>query len=154
MLPGKEDFVIKDIIVRGTSKKNAIYGENTAIVLDKEPKTEIRGSVLVDKSNKKKAVREITALLFSLKKISGHVSILINGSKADCMNIEIIKILDIVTGKESKVGEIKPLGAAEVRIKFNKEIFVEDFEKIPELGRFLIYDGGKFAGIGIIGGRK
>ena len=154
LLPGKEDFVIKDIIVRGTSKKNAIYGENTAIVLDKEPKTEIRGSVLVDKNNKKKAVREITALLFSLKKISGHVSILINGSKADCMNIEIIKILDIVTGKESKVGEIKPLGAAEVRIKFNKEIFVEDFEKIPELGRFLIYDGGKFAGIGIIGGRK
>ena len=154
LLPGKELFTINDIVVRGGSTNNAVYGENVAIVLDKEPKNEVRGKVLVEKDMKKKAVREIVAMIFFIRKISGHVSLLINGSKIDCMNIEIIKTIDIVTGKESELKIIKPLGAIQARIRLNKEVFVEDFQEMPELGRFVIYDNDKFSGIGVVEVKK
>ncbi len=154
IMPGNENFTVNQIIVRGKQQKKAVYGENIAVSIDREPKNEVRGSVIINVNNIKKAQKEISAIIFSIKKITGHVSLLINGSKADCMNIEVLKTIDIVTGKDSSSKTIKALGAAKVKIRLGKEIFAEDFDKIPELGRFVIYDNEKFSGIGIIDDKK
>ncbi len=150
ILPSNNEIFIKQIVVRGKSVKKAVKDENVAISIENEISGDVRGSVLLDKNSNKKISREIQTTIFFLRNMNERVSILINGSKINCKNIQINKVIDIKTGKEMKGSDIKPLGAAKALIKLENKIFIEKFSIVPELGRFAIYDNDKFSGIGIV----
>ncbi|MEM0201110.1 MAG: GTP-binding protein [Candidatus Micrarchaeaceae archaeon] len=150
MLPSNEELSVKQIIVRGKNVKKAVKDENVALVVENTVSGNIRGSIILSKNNTKEISREIQATIFFLRNMKGRVSLLINGSRVNCKSIQIGKIIDIKTGKETKGSDIKPLGASKALIKLENKIFVDKFNSVPELGRFAIYDNDKFSGIGII----
>ncbi|MGC8479484.1 MAG: GTP-binding protein, partial [Candidatus Micrarchaeia archaeon] len=150
IMPSEEITNIKNIVVRGDSVKKATVGENVAFALENEPKSTIRGSVLIGLDNKQKPSREILATVFFIRNMNGHLSVLINGSKVNCKSIKINKTIDLKTGEEVNKNKIKPLSAAKVLIRIEDKIYIDKFDKIPELGRFAIYDNDTFSGIGIV----
>ena len=54
------------------------------------------------------------------------------------------------TGDFCKEKKAKLLEAIEAEIKLPRKIPVEDYNSTRELGRFVLYQKNKFAGIGII----
>jgi translation elongation factor EF-1alpha len=68
----------------------------------------------------------------------------------NCNSIKVLKYVDTITGKATEKGRLRPLEAVEAELKLEKKLPFESHSKTEELGRFLLYSGKEFTGIGTV----
>ena len=73
-----------------------------------------------------------------------------NNIDTNCSSMKVLKYVDTVTGKATEKGRLKPLEAVEAEPKLERKLPFESHSKTEELGRFLLYSGSEFAGIGTV----
>ena len=150
VLPINKVSKVTALFVKGAKKKSANVSENVAIKLANPITDDSKGGVVYDASFKSgKNTRNIGALVFIVKKIKGPVRVKFNGIELSG-NVSVKRIIDTTTGSEMGPRSAQQLNAAVVDIKLNKDIPAEPFTSSRELGRFVLYQGDKFSGIGII----
>ncbi|MDE1860333.1 MAG: 50S ribosome-binding GTPase [Candidatus Micrarchaeota archaeon] len=150
ILPEGANATVKDLFVKGSRTKSASTGENVAMLLDKPISREPRGSVIYSEGSRQRPSDEIKATVFLTKEIGEKITVRFNGSNLQG-KIAINSLIDTTTGsREAPKSGNYALNAADVNIKLGKKIQAEPFTDSRELGRFVLYEGSKFAGIGII----
>lgn len=149
ILPQNKTVGVKELFVNDKRKKSASRGNMITLVMD-EPLANVKGSIACLDKSACKVSDTINALFFDTKPVKGRVSIRINGVEVACNKINVNKSIDIATGDTKNGGSIKPLQAAYIELTLEKKIPIENFEKIPEIGRFVLYSDRSFAGIGVI----
>ncbi|MEM3281701.1 MAG: GTP-binding protein [Candidatus Micrarchaeaceae archaeon] len=145
-VPGGTECIVNKIVSAGKVMVHASAGSSPVLSLS-STKGIKRGSVICRAGDKPMVAKSIDALVF-FSEIPKNASMRLNGIETRC-NITISKELDINDGNLKK-GNAKPLGIFSAHINCSKPIVVEKYNKVNELGRFTIYEGGKFAGLGIV----
>lgn len=148
MVPGSA-YVIKELFVKGKKSGSARRGENVAIVFDKKINGEARGRILCGEKDGFKASNSINALVFFTSKLVRKPMIRLNGFEVSA-KMKVKNSVSVVTGEAEPKKKITKLGAANVELLLSGKVPSEPFDDTPELGRFVLYDGNEFAGIGII----
>lgn len=150
VLPAKKEAKIIDIFVSGKRKSFADNGNVVTLRLNKTIGSYIKGSVICNNEDACKTSNTINALFFDTKPIRGRASIKMNGVEIPCQKLKIERTMDVVKGNTKKGGSLKPLHAAYVQITLDRKIPIENFDKVPEIGRFVLYSNNNFSGIGVI----
>ncbi len=148
VMPQRTRRRISKIFVRGERSDKAGQGQNVAVELDKGLQFNPRGAVICSLGNPIRPLSRIRATIFAVGKPGSATKLNFNGASFDC-RIRVGKVIDTTTGKKA-TGPIKPLDAAQVTIALRSKIAAEPFSKSPQLGRFVLYDGNTFSGIGIV----
>ena len=148
VLPQNESFKVSNLSVKGKNASSASLGQNVAISLDNPIPEDIRGSIICSSDSPIKAVNRLTALVFAVTKQNEIATMNFNGSSFNC-KLHINEVIDTTTGNKIN-GNLKPLNAAKATIDLTRKIVAEPFRKSEALGRFVLYDKGKFSGIGVI----
>jgi small GTP-binding protein len=149
VMPANKYYNIEKIFVKGAQKQNAKEGENIALELKPDPTFNPRGSIICTDSDKIQPKNVISTTIFIISRISGKIKIKFNGDEYLCKSIQVKETINPVTGDVHK-GYPKPLEAGNAIINLNSKILAEPFSSNAFLGRFVIYKGNKFIGIGII----
>ena len=150
ILPSGKEAEVKQIFVSGRKRAKAALGNVVTLELNREIGKDVKGLVACTNTKACRVASSVDALFFDTRPLKGRLSIKMNSVEIPCRKVEISRTVDIATGSIKNKGSIKPLQAAYVRLSFQREIAFEDFEKVPELGRFVLYSDKKFAGIGVI----
>ena len=148
VVPGAA-YTVKELFVKGKKSNSARRGENIAITLNKKLSGEVRGRVLCGSGDAIKASDSLNALVFFTTKSIKRPRIRFNGLEVNA-DMTIENSVSVVTGEIKSERKITELGAANVRLKLGDKIPSESFDETPELGRFVLYDGNDFAGIGTV----
>ena len=138
------------ITVKGKKVKVAGPGENVALVLDKKIGKDIRGSVISGIGDAPALKDTIRARIFIAKRLGKELSIKFNGLDIDCKGVRIVKYIDVTTGEATAAGSAEPLNAVLAELKLSQKIPAERFSETRELGRFVLYSGKAFAGMGVV----
>ncbi|MDE1824323.1 MAG: 50S ribosome-binding GTPase [Candidatus Micrarchaeota archaeon] len=152
IVPANITAKTKEIFVKGKKQKAARKGENVALTFDKEPKGSLRGSVIYGATVSVRPTKRVSSIIFFTKNVVKPISIKINGNEIACDEAKIKDVIDTGTGSKMKSSYDKTLNAADVELKFSKAIIAEPFEISAELGRFVVYQGKEFVGLGIVKG--
>ncbi len=148
--PEGHTSLIKSIFVSGRRSAKATAGNVVTLELDRAVKEGIKGSVACADRDACRVGSSINVLFFDTKPLKGKLSIKMNSVEIPCRKAEVMRSISVATGETKDKGSIKPLQAAYIRLSLGKKIAFEDFEKVPELGRFVMYSDRKFAGIGVV----
>ncbi len=138
------------IAVKGKKVKSASVGENIALALDKKVGEDIRGSVISDRGRAPETKSTIRALIFVAKGLGKNLNIKFNGLDIPCKGMKVLKYVDVTTGESSKTGKFEPLNAISAELRLGTKIPAESFSQTRELGRFVLYSGKEFAGMGVV----
>lgn len=135
--------------------KEATAGESIGIILDKNTK---RGDVISDRDDMPKKRRIISAKLFWLspEKVKTKEKIIFKSTTQESI-CEIEKIKKRINSSSLKIIEensekLEEHEVGEVEIKLDKPVFIDEFNKIKEMGRFVLERNGTISGGGIITG--
>ena len=150
ILPDGKEADVKQIFVSGRKRSKATFGNVVTLELSREIGKEVKGSVACTNTKACRVENSADALFFDTRPLKGRLSIKMNSVEIPCRKVVVNRTVDIATGNIKNNGSIKPLQAAYIRLIFPRDIAFEDFERIPELGRFILYSDKKFAGIGVI----
>ncbi len=150
VLPSGHEGRIKEIIEKGKRVKSADTGISVAFKLDKKAKFDTRGSVLSCIGNSPKMDSRIKATIFVTHGKMSNMRIKFNNTEVGCSSLKVLKSIDTTTGKRESGGRMKELEAVEAELRLERRLPHESYYKTKELGRFTLYSGNKFAGIGII----
>ncbi len=150
MLPGGEHAVVKEIVVKGRRVRSAGRGDNVALGFRDRVKGDLRGSVIYPETSHQQSSARIEALIFLTKAFTKNVSIRFNGIDVKVRGMRVNRYIDTTTGRSCSSGRISPLNAVRAELRLARKIPVERFDKAMELGRFVMYNGNKFIGIGIV----
>ncbi len=148
--PIGEEAIAKDITVKGKKVKNAEVGENVALALSNKINSELRGTVISSINDKPRITDSLKSLIFVTGKIGNKLMIKFNGIDIGCKGIKISNVLNTVTGEKEKSTKPRFLEAVNAEILISRKIPVENYDVTRELGRFILYSGGAFCGIGIV----
>ncbi len=149
-IPQNERIKVKGIIVNGKRVKKAVAGEPVALQLDKKISGEARGSIICGFLYCPIPKSTITARIFLTEMLGKDFSIKFNGIDLPVKSIKVNRYIDTTTGEASSKKAIEPLNAADATISLESKVPVEKFDETRELGRFVLYSRGKFAGIGTV----
>ena len=149
-LPSSVDAIVKDMVVKGKKVKMAWVGDNVAMTFKNKIKAEVRGSVISSYENRPSLEDVIIARIFVAGKFGKGLQIKFNGVDIKCKGIKFLRRIDPTTGESSDAKGIKLLDAADAEVTLVKKIPIEDYNMTKELGRFVLYNGNEFSGIGII----
>ncbi len=150
IVPSGVSAKVDRVILKGKSVTSTKTGDSAAIRLSRKISGEVRGSVISDAGHPPKATDSVNALIFVTDKLGKGTSIRFNGVEVPVSSIRITKHIDPVTGKYYKPKETEPLTAVEATLKLKSRIAAESFSETKELGRFVLYSGRAFSGIGIL----
>jgi translation elongation factor EF-1alpha len=150
IIPLDINVSVKKIVSGGRSVKSAHVGESVALELDRDVNGDPRGSILCGESYCPIAKNKIRARIFVTGKLNGKLSIHFNGIEIGCISIKINSQIDTTIGEQIGSGKIKELNAIDAELELSKKIPAESFSSTRELGRFVLYSGKEFAGIGIV----
>jgi len=154
-LPSEEQIKIKDIKIFPKSKNKANKGENVGLIIKPEIAIK-RGDFLINAKNKAKMVNSFTGNIFWLGskplKINQKFKLRCSTQETTIVIKKILTKIDPINLKIMKknVFQIKANQAGQVIIETAKPILVEQFDDIPELGRFVLEKNNKINGVGII----
>ncbi len=148
--PISEQATVKRIILNGRSASSTSAGDSVALKLDRNINGDARGSVVYGDGDVVKSTNSINALVFVTGKFGRGMSIRFNGVEVPAVSIRITKHIDPLTGKSYKAKGVEPLTAVEATLKLKSKIPAESFSETKELGRFVLYSGREFSGIGTI----
>ncbi len=150
IIPSNEKAKIDKIKIFGGELEKAETGKNIGLVLDKKRFVE-RGQIFTEDETKTK--NQFKAKIFCLSPESikkGDTFVLrCSTQETDCEIKEIIEVIDSSSLEKVENEEIKNRQAANVLIEASKPVLVENFNEIPELGRFVLEKQETVAG-GII----
>ena len=62
----------------------------------------------------------------------------------------MLESIDTTTGERKSDNRVKMLDAMEAEVELDRKVSFESYDKTHELGRFILYNNNKFAGIGTI----
>ncbi|VVB76719.1 Elongation factor 1-alpha [uncultured archaeon] len=150
VLPAGEAAVVKEITVKGSKVKKAVFGENVALRLDRKVIAELRGAVISSASSKPVVSDLIRAKILVTGKIRKDSVIKFNGVDISCKNVKVLNGISTTTGERNSSKTAKLLEAVDAEVRLARKIPIEGYDVTRELGRFVLYSGKKFAGIGII----
>ena len=154
ILPINRNYMVKSIEIFNSKKDFAMTGENIGLTLD--PDYDVRvGMIISHNKNLPQVKKEFNAKLFwmnnelnlneelILKCATQEIKCKVKkiNKRIDSSNLDIIEE-DAKILKETEVGEVV--------IETEKEIVVENFNDLPELGRFVIIKNLDISGAGII----
>ncbi|MEM3781608.1 MAG: GTP-binding protein [Candidatus Micrarchaeaceae archaeon] len=146
ILPSGKTIKARNIFVAGKPRKSATAKESVAIALDRASGN--YSGIICEGKNMPKVAKSFVAEVFFVRSIKGKVSIRLNGTKIGA-HFKDIKTINISNG-EFALRSAKALDAATAKVQLDKPAAFERFDYIKELGRFTIYSGNRFVGIGII----
>ncbi len=149
IVPAQKPSTVTKIFVRGKQISSAKSGENAAVMLSPTPSFEPRGCVMCGNSDRIIPTDLIEANVFMAEKISKGMKFRFNGNDFICKSVKVNETIDPTSGASRK-GEPKPLEAARMTITLDRKIPAESFSSTMQLGRFVLYKGNGFAGIGTI----
>ena len=147
ILPLNKKATVKRLYVKGREARSAKAEENIAINVSQDMGN-MRGAV-ISSTNMTKSANAISTMLFFVKPVGGSAELRFNGNSTKA-KISLDKVIDTVTGKPKNTQKPKALDAAECIIRLEKKVAVEEFSSFRDLGRFVVYSSGKFAGIGVV----
>ncbi|MDE1846118.1 MAG: hypothetical protein KGH53_02465 [Candidatus Micrarchaeota archaeon] len=150
VLPFGKHAKVTTITVKGKRAKKASVEEDVAITFDRPINENVRGAIIAGKEEKPKMASSMEGLIFVTGPIKGNLTIKINSNEVRCSRLEILRYLDTTTGEEMKVKKVKELEAIGARLTLGSKVPIESFDRVKELGRFVLYSDRKFAGIGIV----
>jgi len=141
---------ISRIFVKGANVKAAKLGTNVAVALRDKFNSDVRGSVMADDENSPKLRKVVKALIFVTRPTLANMKIKFNNIEIGCNSLKVLKHIDTTTGERKEGNRLKALDAIEADIELERKLPFESYERTEELGRFLLYSRGEFAGIGIV----
>jgi translation elongation factor EF-1alpha len=150
IIPLDINITVRGIIVNGRGVKSAKVGSSVALKLDRSVDADVRGSILCGEAYCPIARSAIRARIFVTRRLSGRLSIRFNGMDIRCRSIKIIDQIDSTTGELIKSKRAAELNAVDAELSLMVKIPAERFDETRELGRFVVYSGKEFAGIGIV----
>lgn len=150
ILPSAKEAKILEIFVSGSKKSSATRGNVVTLKLDRKVGKGIKGSIASDNKNACRTGNVVRALVLTTRKMQGSPSIRINGVEVGCNKFSVKRAIDVATGESVASKTIKPLSAGAVEIELDRRVASDNFERTPEIGRFVLYTNKSFAGIGII----
>ncbi len=154
ILPMNKNNKVKSIEAFNSRKDFAMTGENIGLTLENDNDVKV-GMIISDSKNLPKIKKEFNAKLFWMNKELNLNEELILKCATQEVKCKVKKInkridssnLDIIE-ENSKI--LKETEVGEVVIETEKEIVVENFSDLPELGRFVIIKDLDISGAGII----
>jgi len=155
ILPEGENNKIKTIETIGPKKDFVKKGESIGITLEKTTNQKI-GSIICKKDNLPLITKEFKAKIFWMSdkslNLNEEVTIKCATQESKCKISEISKKIDSSTLRvlEEKSNKLNETEVGEVVINTNKDLVIENFEDIPELGRFVIKRDSDIVGAGVI----
>ena len=150
IVPDKRAIRVKGITVKGRSAKQAKSGENVALSVSAPVTGDMRGSLICGEAYCPVPRDTLEARIFLTKRLGKGLSIRFNGIDVPIKSIKIKERIDPTTGEPDRSKAVKPLDAYEAELKLSRRIPAESFDETRELGRFVLYSGKEFSGIGVI----
>ncbi len=148
IMPKNAKSKILKMYIKGKKSKSAAAGQNIAIKLNANMLADLRGSIICSSTNPARPLKTMQALIFAVKKPVAAQTMKFNGNSFPC-KIKVDKVIDTTTG-DTVNKPLSPLNAAIARIELKDPIMAEPFIRSEELGRFVLYDGQDFSGIGVV----
>ncbi|MDE1855377.1 MAG: hypothetical protein KGH57_03625 [Candidatus Micrarchaeota archaeon] len=148
VLPSGGNATVREIAVKGKKVRNGIVGENVALKLDGNFGRELRGSVIAGSNHKPELKDKVRLKIFVTGKFGKKTFVKFNGVDIACRSVRILHDIDTTTGESHSTKKAKVLEAAEAEVQLARKVPVERYGITRELGRFVLYSEGKFAGIG------
>uniref|UniRef100_A0A061S9M0 G1 to S phase transition protein n=1 Tax=Tetraselmis sp. GSL018 TaxID=582737 RepID=A0A061S9M0_9CHLO len=159
LLPNKNLVKVVNIYRDDTEVKAAKTGENLRLRLSGVEEEEVSsGMVVSSRLDPCPVVHQFETQLAILDLLE-HKPILSAGYKAvlhihcaveECEIIKLVSVLDQKTKEAKKAKFVKSGNIAFVRIRTERAVCVDLFEKVPQLGRFTLRDEGRTIAIGKI----
>ncbi len=150
IIPLDINVSVKGILAGGKRVRSARVGDGVALELDREVTKDPRGAILCGESYCPIARRSINARIFVTRRLGGKLSVRFNGIEVACTSIKIGSQIDTTTGEQMEGKKAQVLNAIDAELVLDRKIPAESFMETRELGRFTLYSGKEFAGIGII----
>ncbi|HVC58175.1 MAG TPA: GTP-binding protein [Candidatus Acidoferrales bacterium] len=151
--PNGAKATVRKLHLKGKSVSKASAHSNIALVLDKEVNAE-RGSLIYGSSVKPYRKGEFQGRIFVINGLKGGekgLFIRTNNNDIPIKSMRILSTLSPTTGKAAKGGStIATNDSAVVSIKLARDYPLERYAEHNELGRFAIYRGEEFVGVGIV----
>ncbi len=151
VLPQGLTVKVVGIMVKGKRVKSGNVGENVALQLDRNLEGELRGSVITGIEHKPKVTDLVRLKIFVTSRFGKSMSVKFNGIDIVCKSVKVLHEIDVTTGETRGTKNARPLGAVEADVRLARKVPVENYDTTRELGRFVLYSDGRFAGIGTIG---
>lgn len=149
IMPSGYGAKVVSIFVKGARKESGKPGENVAMKVDRDVKSP-KGMVIYGKESKAiRPVKRFRATVFVVKPVDARAKIKFNGIEVGC-RIKATRTIDTTSGEVSGGAHASELNAIDAEIETEKPIAAEPFSSSRELGRFIVYNGREFSGIGTI----
>jgi len=155
-LPSKKTGIVKSIERWSAPASSRAYaGESVGITLEEQIFVE-RGEVACTAAARPRAARSFSANIFwmgdrHLRKGSAY-RIKLTTQEIDCKIKEVRRVINSSTLDEvsQKSREVAKNEVAEIVIECKKDVVFDTFDRIEETGRFVLVDGNRVSGGGII----
>ncbi len=149
ILPKGAAVKVRNITVKGAVVKVGNAGNNVALALAGTLPKEMRGTIISGMSSRPIVTGMIRLRVFVTGAFGRAMSVKFNGIDIPCRKVRVLRVIDTTTGA-LRPGPPRLLDAVEADITLSRKVPVEGYAITPELGRFVLYNKGMFAGIGII----
>ncbi len=150
ILPMGADAKVDEITVKGRRSGAGEVGENVAMRLSGPVPDGMRGTVISDSRHKPAVSDSVKLRIFVTGKFGDGMTAKFNGIDIQCRGIRVLHGISTTTGDVVKSKTAKVLEAVEAELRLARKVPVEDYSVTKELGRFVLYRKGRFAGIGTV----
>jgi sulfate adenylyltransferase subunit 1 (EFTu-like GTPase family) len=143
---------VVEIYLKGEKAESAEAGSNIAIVVDGGAGAE-RGSVVCGSDDRPHSTKSFESVTFFIRAVSAgsDFEIKINNNTLAARVTGVKELISTETGAARKgSSRIPSENAARIEVELKSKYPIERFADYNELGRFALYSGGKFCGIGIV----
>ena len=149
VLPEGIPATIGSIVVRGAKARVGTAGENVALSLEGALPGEMRGTLISATADIPKVTDRIRLKVFVTGAFGKSMRVKFNGVDIPCKTIRVLRTIDTTTGEIVASTKPKLLEAVEADVTLARKVPVESYGVTRELGRFVLYNGDRFVGIGI-----
>ena len=158
ILPENITAVVKSVSSTNTQNSSEMQKiKNISIRFDRELDIK-RGDVIYDIHSAPAYTKKFRAEIFAINAIDirknlEKIRVVLNNNDKKIIGIKILSALSPITGKEipaSNSNKIAPNTYIDAEITLNSTYPMEKFSTFENLGRFIIFVGDKFSGIGRI----
>jgi len=159
LMPNKNAVKVVNIYRDDNETAAARPGENLRMRISGVEEDEVSPGMVLGCMTTPVPVAHVFETQLAILELLEHKPILSAGYKAiihihsiieECEIVKLVAVLDTKTKEKKKAKFVKSGNIAFVRIRTEKPICVETFDKVPQLGRFTLRDEGKTIAIGKI----
>jgi len=157
MMPNKQICKVVNIYRDDVEASAARPGENLLLRLSGIEEEEVSSGMVLGCKDTPVPVCHTFETQLAILELLEHKPILSAGYKAvihihslieECEIVKLVAVLDVKTKEKKKAKFVKSGNIAFVRIRTDKPVCMETFDKVPQLGRFTLRDEGRTIAIG------